>query len=402
MHIEHRIRPLYLWLLGLFALAGMARWVVHIPSPQQSHDLRVPWTGARLLSKGLNPLDGQAMQREWRQSVDFDSMRLVPGSAEMPAIYPPPAYTLYLPLGILPFESAWILNLLLIIASAAVVVWLTQRILAHYGHAVPIVAIALLMLALKGSSNAFAVGQPTFLALALSLGAWYAALKNRNIMSGCLVGLALFKFTVVLPVVVWMLWHRKYSALAGAAAVCVLLTLPVHLVAGWNWPLQYLDTAAAWRFFCFDTTRPGFPLVYELSALTEFRVLAALHPAIPAWLPSVLILPALVYLLWRNRHQELALYAVASLGSLLLLQHLFYDMLMLLPLGAVWLYRRPQSTTDWIIVALLLTYFIPINRLLDFAGIANAFLYMHNAWVTAALVLVLCVRERSLSRRNAV
>jgi hypothetical protein len=63
MHTQQRIPLLYLWLLGLFALAGMARWVVHLPSPQQSHDLRVPWTGARLLSQGINPLDGQAMQR---------------------------------------------------------------------------------------------------------------------------------------------------------------------------------------------------------------------------------------------------------------------------------------------------------------------------------------------------
>jgi hypothetical protein len=394
MHTQQRIPLLYLWLLGLFALAGMARWVVHLPSPQQSHDLRVPWTGARLLSQGINPLDGQAMQREWRKSVDFDSARLVPGSAEMPAIYPPPAYALYLPLGILPFEKAWLLNLLLVIVSAAAIVWLTQRILAHFGHAVPMMAIVLLMLALKGSANAIAVGQPTFLALALSLGAWYAALKHRNILAGCLAGLALFKFTVVLPVVVWMLWKRKFNSLAWAAAVCLLLTVPVILVAGWNWPLQYLENAAAWRAFCFDTTRPGFPLVYELSALTEFRVLAALHPAIPSWLSSLLILPPLALLLWRHRNQDLAFYAVASLGSLLLLQHLYYDVLMLLPVGALWLYRRPQQTADWILVALLCTYFLPVNRLLDFTGIENAFLYMHNAWVTAALVLALWVRPR--------
>ena len=394
MQTEQRIRPLYLWLLGLFALAGMARWAVHLPSPQQAHDLRVPWTGARLLSKGINPLNGQAMQREWRKSVDFDSARLVPGSAEMPAIYPPPAYTLYLPLGILPFETAWLLNLLLVIVSAAAIIWLTKQILAHYGHAVPLVAIVLLMLALKGSSNAIAVGQPTFLALALSLGAWFAALKSRNILAGCLAGLALFKFTVVLPVLIWTLWKRKYSSLAWAAAFCLLLTVPVILVAGWNWPLQYLENAAAWRAFCFDTARPGFPIVYELSALTEFRVLAALHPAIPSWLPSLVILPPLALLLWRHRNQDLAFYAVASLGSLLLLQHLYYDVLMLLPLGVLWLYRRPRSAADWFMVALLFTYFLPVNRLLDFAGIENAFLYMHNAWVTAALVLVLWVRPR--------
>lgn len=391
---QRRIPLLYLCLLGLFALAGMARWLVHLPSPQQAHDLRVPWTGARLLSKGINPLDGQAMQAEWRQSVAFDSARLVPGSAEMPAIYPPPAYALYLPLGILPFDIAWACNLLLIIASAVAIVLLTQRILRHCGHEVPIIAIALLFLALKGTSNACAVGQPTFLALALSLGAWYAAMKNRNLPAGCLAGLALFKFTLVLPVLLWMLWKRKYTALVWAAAVCLLLTLPVSLVAGWNWPLQYLENAAAWRAFCFDTARPGFPLVYELSALTEFRVLAALHPAIPSWLPSLLILPPLALLLWRYRNQELAFYGVTSLGSLLLLQHLYYDVLMLLPVGVLWLYRRPQHTADWILVALLFTYFLPVNRLLDFSGIENAFLYMHNAWVTAALVFVLWVRPR--------
>jgi hypothetical protein len=64
----------------------------------------------------------------------------------------------------------------------------------------------------------------------------------------------------------------------GCCSLPASYPVPVILVAGWNWPLQYLENAAAWRAFCFDTTRPGFPLVYELSALTEFRVLAAWHP----------------------------------------------------------------------------------------------------------------------------
>jgi hypothetical protein len=74
---ERPIPRLYLWLLGLFALTAMARWAMHPPTAQQAHDLRVPWTGARLLSEGNNPLDGPAMQDAWRRHVPFDSARLV-------------------------------------------------------------------------------------------------------------------------------------------------------------------------------------------------------------------------------------------------------------------------------------------------------------------------------------
>jgi hypothetical protein len=389
-------------LLAVFALTAMARWAVHPPTPQQGHDLRVPWTGARLLSEGKNPLDGFAMQDAWRRHVPFDSARLVPGSKEMPAIYPPPAYALYLPLGILPFRTAWAVNLLLVVLSVGAIVVLTQSLLRHYGSSFPWYIILLLMMALKGTTNAIAVGQPTFLALALSLGAWRAALSNRQLLAGCLAGLALFKFTVILPVLAWMLWKRNLKPLAWAGLVCALLCMPVVLTAGWNWPVQYLANAEAWRNFCFDTTRPGFPLVYELSALTELRILAALHPAIPSWLPSLIVLPPLASLLWRYRSQDLAFYAIASLGSLLLLQHLYYDMLMILPAALLWLHRRPGSLADWIIVVLLLAWFLPVNRLLNVSGLESAFLYMHNAWVTAGLVLVLWVRTRSLSRRNAV
>ncbi len=342
------------------------------------------------------------MQDAWRRHVPFDSARLVPGSKEMPAIYPPPAYTLYLPLGVLPFHIAWAVNLLLIVLSVGAILVLTQSLLRYYGITFPWYIILLLMIALKGTTNAIAVGQPTFLALALSLGAWRAALNNRQLLAGCLAGLALFKFTVILPVLAWMLWKRNLKPLAWAGLICALLCLPVVLAAGWNWPVQYLANAEAWRNFCFDTTRPGFPLVYELSALTELRILAALHPAIPSWLPSLIIIPPMASLFWRYRNHDLYFYAVASLSSLLLLQHLYYDMLMLLPAGLLWLYRRPGSLADWILAVLLLAWFLPVNRLLDVSGLESAFLYMHNAWVTAGLVLVLWVRVRSLSSPGAV
>lgn len=383
---------LYLWLLLLFAAIGLARLLVHPPSAVQAHDLRVPWTGARLLAEGENPLDGQAMQATWRRYVPFDSNRLVPGSPEMPAIYPPPAYALYLPLGILPFHTAWGVNLLVMLVSIAAIVWFTRSILLHYGHDAPAGIILLLLFALKGSSNAFAVGQPTFLAMALSLGAWHHALQQRTVRAGLLAGLALFKFTVVLPVFVWMLWTRRFKSILWAGLVCLLLCMPVVYTAGWDWPLHYLRNAAVWRDFCFDAGRPGFPLVYELSALTEVRVLAALHPLIPAWLPALLVLPSLLILFLRYRHDALRLYAVACLGSLLLLQHLYYDVAMLLPLGIVWLQQRPAVWQDWLIIGLLTAFFLPVNRLLDFFGIESAFLYMHNAWVLVGLGWLLAWR----------
>ena len=347
-----------------------------------------------MLSEGRSPLDGKAMQEYWRQHVDFDSARLVPGSDVMPAIYPPAAFVLYLPVGLLPFSFAWALNLLLMVCALAAIVYLSKKIAAHAGYDIPYIWIMLLLLAFKGTANALAVGQPTFLALALSLGSFYLALRDNNRLAGLLAGIAMFKFTLALPVLAWMLRKRNLTALSWAALSACMLTLPVLIVSGLDILHTYIQNVEASRQFCFDTARPGFPLVYELSAFTEIRILAALYPFLPSWLPSLLILPPLALLLWRHRNQDLAFYAVASLGSLLLLQHLYYDVLMLLPLGVLWLYRRPRSAADWIMVALLFTYFLPVNRLLDFTGIENAFLYMHNAWVTAALVLALWVRPR--------
>jgi len=396
------IPTLYRWLLGLFALAGMARWLVHPPSPQQAHDLRVVWSGAGMLSEGRNPLDAQAMQQYWRQHVAFDSARLVPGSDVMPAIYPPAAYVLYLPVGLLPFSFAWALNLLLMACALVAIHYLSKKIAAHAGYEIANIWILLLLLAFKGTANALAVGQPTFLALSLSLGSFYLALEGKNRLAGLLAGIALFKFTVVLPVLVWMLRKRNLTALSWTALSSCALILPVVLVSGIDIIQVYLHNVEASRQFCFDTARPGYPLVYELSVFTEIRILAALQPALPAWLPALLVLPAFIFLLWRYRNHDLYFYGVASLASLTLLQHLYYDILMLLPLGILWLYRRPNGVAEWMIAALLLTCFMPVNRLLDFTGLENAFLYMHNAWVLAGLVFVLCWKALAAVARSAV
>jgi hypothetical protein len=371
-----------------FALVNLSRVFIHPPSGAAASDFKVPWAMGRLLMQGNHPLDEEKMRELWFAKADTAS-QLVPGSQVLPAIYPPQTALVYLPLAILPYALAWKLNFLICLLSIAWLVLSLHRLSSHYGFRTAPWLILVLILACKGTVNAVIVGQPTFIALAAAMHAWVSWLRGRDEISALCLGIALFKFTVAIPVLamLWLAGKRKLCFMA--LGIALLFFLPVWWVAGSDLLSMYFSNLHAWRAFCFDATRPAFPLVYELTAFTEVAVLRVITGDSALYVLQLALLVFGGLILYKRRYYPLEVYLLFAFASLIFIQHLYYDVLLLLPLFLIWLKQAPSpAPLGMLAAALCLLVLLPVNRLLDLAQWPVPGLYFHHAWLFPVLLFL--------------
>jgi Glycosyltransferase family 87 len=79
-------------------------------------------------------------------------------------------------------------------------------------------------------------GQDSILQLLLCVLAWRAFTKHADIVAGCWLGLAAFKFQFVIPIVLLMIAWKRLRVLGGFAAVCIALAMiSAGVVGGEGW-----------------------------------------------------------------------------------------------------------------------------------------------------------------------
>ena len=83
-----------------------------------------------------------------------------------------------------------------------------------------------LALSAKASFFALSLGQPLLPVLALVLLAIYIH-ERQEIVAGILLGLALLKFTIVVPVAFWFLFRKRFKTLLAMACTGIALLIPV-------------------------------------------------------------------------------------------------------------------------------------------------------------------------------
>ena len=373
--------PRYLLLfLILIALFNGSR-VLREPRPDADRpmDFRTCYVGQAVLRQGLNPYDDATLKTGWQRIIQQENLvsRTQPGLPNLPFLYPPWAAALFgLTVGRVPYAVAWPLWLALALLSLGLLAWLWPRILrAETAQAAPWWQFLLAAVALKGTVPALLNGQPTFLALALGVGALAVSRRNqpdnfrrRASVAGLLLGLAAFKVTLLLPFAAWFLWQKQWLTLAVAAGVVALLG-----AVAWHWaasPTELLPTyqhlLAQFRAQSFDPADPNYPLTQGMTLRLELgNVLEWLWPGSNAWhwpLHAALWLVAGLRLAQlRRQNVPLAngyIFLVVSTLTLLTTYHLYYDAVLLLPLLAFGL-RLPRLER-WLLLALL-PLLLPLN-----------------------------------------
>ena len=194
-------------------------------------DFTAFYAAGQVVSEGQGP-------QLYRYETQQEFQRHLPWRKEpLPFYHPPYEVLLFLPLAQLPFPSAFLIwyaaNLLLVGACA-----LVRHPEDHPTLEATLVR-AIAMLLFYPVLLALLQGQDSVLLLLLISLAFIALRQGRDLRTGCFLGLALFKFQFVLPLLLVFLWMKKTRVLAGVLATLAVLTLVSVLLVGWEGVADY-------------------------------------------------------------------------------------------------------------------------------------------------------------------
>ncbi len=199
-------------------------------------DFTIFYTAGKCILRGdgrqLYDLKTQfAIQREFASAVKQRENAL-------PFNHPPFEALLFAPLARLPYVAAYLVwavfNIALILG-----LWTLLRPRLPSLHAFLPTLPLLAMFAFFPVVIALLQGQDSILLLFLYGLAFSALATGRNFVAGVCLGLALFKFQLVLPFVLVLLVRRQWRAVAGFVVTAFGLLMVSAAVVGWNGVLAY-------------------------------------------------------------------------------------------------------------------------------------------------------------------
>lgn len=200
-------------------------------------DFTVFYTAGTILREGMrHQLYDPHIQ--YRVQQEFTGGLIESRRGPLPYIHPPLEAVLILPLTLVPYPRAFVAwDLLNIIALWGVAVTLRRHL--HVLRAIPPWEFVLGFLAFFPVFICLLQGQDSIL-LTLLCALGFSALKRESdFLAGAWFGLALFKFQLIIPLVLLIaFWKRKRTALGFAAVGSVWALLSLGLV-GWEGMLAY-------------------------------------------------------------------------------------------------------------------------------------------------------------------
>jgi hypothetical protein len=204
-------------------------------------DFTVYYTAGKMLREGratqlYDPRAQQAVQQEFTTNSDLRS-------GPLPYIHPPFEALLFVPLTFLPYRDAFALWNGLNLGMLFGVALLFRPSLAFLRD-VAVWEWVLAFLAFFPVFANFLQGQDSILLLLLFTLAFRALDRDADLLAGCWLGLAVFKYHFAIPLVLILaLWRGRKLGLGFVATASVATLLSVGIV-GWHEALRY--PAFAW------------------------------------------------------------------------------------------------------------------------------------------------------------
>jgi glycosyl transferase family 87 len=239
------------------------------------------------------------------------------------------------------------------------------------------------------------LGQDSFLLLTIYALALALVSIRRNFLAGCLLAMAMFKFHLVVPLVLVYALRRLWSLLAGATLATVFWLAVSVAISGTRVLIEYP------RFLWFETRHPelaGFRPV-NMPNVRGLVTWVSADRISPMGALIITVILSIAVLFWAakawNASQPMLSFSLALLASLLVSFHLYiYDLaLILLPVSQIAgeLARRGQlSRALTVNVSLCLLFIHPLHL----------FLLLHGLYAVMSVpIFVLFFNAAELSRR---
>ena len=276
---------------------------------------------------------------------------------------------LLVPLTFVTYKAAFFVFILLnvgILAWCVVALKDSLSLLSDTSRLLP----AMLFLGYYPISRAITQGQDSVILLALLIACNLMLCKGRDYSAGLCIGIGLFKFQIVLPIVLlFLIWKRWKFGLGFAASASVAL-LSSFLIVGWHGVYQYGSILAGMSYKL--TTLQG-EIRYSISPLTMMNlrgmVTAILGDHVGHWWVQgiVVALSALFFFIAACSRPSLPLaISAAALVSYHLLAH--DATVLIIPIVFCL-----SSRSVWVVLASILAFLMPNAGISIFHGFIGGF-----------------------------
>ncbi len=343
-----RLQPLVGVLLALFLVTQIGLWLFVIPNALRGgSDFRTLYTAGYMVRSGhaLELYDYDAQKR-------FQDELAGRSQIAWPFLYPAYSAALFVPLSLLSYRSAYLAFLALNLALLAFSIRVLRPRLASLTALWRPLPYALFLCFLPIGA-ALGQGQVSIVLLALYSASLVALDRGSDFRAGLLVGLALIKFQIALPVAVLFLVWRRWRFLAGFAGAAAMA------VAGSLWVVGLGGFVA----YCRSLVSVSVELV---TAAAQLR-----YAVFPATMPN------LRGLVWAVVPEHVAALVATAVASLLVL---------------VWAAKREASFPLAVVAALLVSYHLnthDLTLLIVPAGLALDRAARSERWDAAAVLAAL-------------
>lgn len=228
--------PLIIFLAGMLSLNLVMAWNVRSLVRKGYPDFTIFYGAAKMLRQGLaaSLYDPQVQYQVQQRFAGGVSIR----QGALPYNHPPFEALLFLPLAWLPYLPAYLawdtINVFILLSLP----WLLRDHIIVLRHTSALLW-CLLCLACFPIFTALLQGQDVIVLLLLICLAFTALKRDRQFLAGCWLGLGLFRFHLIAPLVLMLLWQKRARALLGLGTVTLLLTAISVAVIGWRGLWQY-------------------------------------------------------------------------------------------------------------------------------------------------------------------
>ena len=222
------MQDILLGILPIIFCMQFLAWLTFLPKALRGHaDFRQLYVAGYMVRTGhRTQLYDYAAQAYFQNTLVSNDERALP--------FIRPAYQalMFVPFSLLPYRTAYLgfllLNLLLL-ALAFLILQPRLRGLSRVWPGLP----PALFLGFYPVALALMQGQDSILLLALLAAALVSLERNRDLTAGALAGVGLFKFQIVVPIVLLFLLWRRWRFVKGFMFSAILVGLLSFITSGW-------------------------------------------------------------------------------------------------------------------------------------------------------------------------
>jgi hypothetical protein len=226
----------WLFILAMVALHLFFLWNVRDRIVRGDPDFTVFYTAGKILRDGhgtrlYDPHTQQSAQSQF--TADSDIRR-----GPLPYIHPPFEALVFLPLTLFSYSTAFVIWEILnigVLLGVALILKDTVEVL----RGIPAWTLLFSMLALFPIFATFHQGQDAILLLLVLVLGYRALNRKADFLAGCWIGFGVFKYHLILPVILVLVIWRGRKPLLGFVTVAFCLALMSLALVGWHASLAY-------------------------------------------------------------------------------------------------------------------------------------------------------------------